>query len=232
MSEPAVKVSGAHKSYPMGRVDLHVLRGVSFSVGRGQFVSIVGASGSGKSTLLHLVGLLDRPDKGTIALHGADAASLSRSRRNHIRCRDVGFVFQFYHLLPELNVLENTLLPAKVDASVLKWLSSGRALRARAVEVLEHLGLKERLRHRPKELSGGERQRVALARALMNSPGILLADEPTGNLDSANGRQIMGLLRQLNRDSGQTILMVTHDPSLAAEADRVLHLRDGKLTER
>ena len=232
MSEPAVKVSGAHKSYRMGRVDLHVLRGVSFSVGRGQFVSIVGASGSGKSTLLHLVGLLDRPDKGTIALHGADAASLSRSRRNHIRCRDVGFVFQFYHLLPELNVLENTLLPAKVDASVLKWLSSGRALRARAVEVLEHLGLKERLRHRPKELSGGERQRVALARALMNSPGILLADEPTGNLDSANGRQIMGLLRQLNRDSGQTILMVTHDPSLAAEADRVLHLRDGKLTER
>jgi len=198
---------------------------------RGQFAAIVGASGSGKSTLLHLVGLLDRPDKGGIRLDGADASGLSARQRNHIRCRDVGFVFQFYHLLPELNVLENTLLPAKVEYSLPAWMKNRRRLTNQATGVLERLGLKERLRHRSSELSGGERQRVAIARALMNHPKVLLADEPTGNLDSKTGKQILDVLQEFHK-SGQTILMVTHDASIAAQADRVLHIRDGRLVDQ
>ncbi|HUU20909.1 MAG TPA: ABC transporter ATP-binding protein [Phycisphaerae bacterium] len=227
---PAVKVAGLHKSYRLGKVGLHVLRGVSFSVERGEFVSIVGASGSGKSTLLHLIGLLDTPDKGAVALDGVEIGSLWAGRRNHIRCRDVGFVFQFYHLLPELNVLENVLLPAKVDASVVEWFARRRPTRKGAMEVLERLGLQERLKHRPRELSGGERQRVAIARAMINRPKVLLADEPTGNLDSKSGARILDLLQELNRTNRQTLLMVTHDPAVAGRADRILHLRDGKLT--
>jgi ABC-type lipoprotein export system ATPase subunit len=226
---PAIEVSGLHKSYRLGREDLHVLRGVSLKVSRGEFLCVVGASGSGKSTLLHLVGLLDRPDKGTVTLDGVDAAGLPAHRRNRVRCRDVGFVFQFYHLLPELNVLENVLLPAKVDASIAGWLSRRSPARKRALEIVERLGLKERLRHRPRELSGGERQRVAIARALINDPKVLLADEPTGNLDSKTGRQILDVLKEYNRQATQTILMVTHDLSLAEQADRVVHLRDGRL---
>jgi len=230
MSEPAIQVAGLHKSYRLGRVTLHVLKGLSFSVPRGQFAVVVGASGSGKSTLLHLIGLLDCPDKGRVALEGVDAAGLSRRRRCRVRCRDVGFVFQFYHLLPELNVLENVLVPAMVDASAVGWLPRRRATRRRAAAILDQLGLGERLRHRPQELSGGERQRVAIARALMNRPRLLLADEPTGNLDSRTGRQIMDVLIALGRQQGQTILMVTHDADLAGRADRVLHLADGRLT--
>jgi ABC-type lipoprotein export system ATPase subunit len=226
---PAIEVSGLHKSYRLGREDLHVLRGVSLKVSRGEFLCVVGASGSGKSTLLHLAGLLDRPDKGTVTLEGVDAAGLPAHRRNRVRCRDVGFVFQFYHLLPELNVLENVLLPAKVDASIAGWLSRRSPARKRALEIVERLGLKERLRHRPRELSGGERQRVAIARALINDPKVLLADEPTGNLDSKTGRQILDVLKEYNRQASQTILMVTHDLSLAEQADRVVHLRDGRL---
>ena len=229
--ELAIRVRQVHKSYRMGRVSLHVLRGVSFDVPRGQFAAVVGASGSGKSTLLHLVGLLDRPDKGEIHLDGADASVLSARQRNRIRCRDVGFVFQFYHLLPELNVLENTLLPAKVEHSTLAWLKGRRRLTSQATEVLERLGLKDRLRHRSSELSGGERQRVAIARALMNHPKVLLADEPTGNLDTKTGKQILDVLKEFH-DSGQTILMVTHDASIAAQADRILHIRDGRLVDQ
>jgi lipoprotein-releasing system ATP-binding protein len=232
MSSPApgIEVHGLHKSYKLGRTHLHVLRGVSFSIQSNEFVAVVGASGSGKSTLLHLVGLLDRMDKGTVKLDGVDVASLSRGKRNRMRCRDVGFVFQFYHLLPELSVLENTLLPAKVDESVLGWIRHRGERRAAAIEMLERVGLSERMKHRPKELSGGERQRVAIARALMNRPKFLLADEPTGNLDSRTGKQILEVLRTASRDIGQTVVMVTHDVALAAAADRVLHLRDGKLT--
>ncbi len=178
-----------------------------------------------------LVGLLDRPDKGEIHLDGADASGLSARERNRIRCRDVGFVFQFYHLLPELNVLENTLLPAKVEYSSLAWLKNRRRLTNQATGVLERLGLKERLRHRSSELSGGERQRVAIARALMNHPKVLLADEPTGNLDSKTGKQILDVLQEFHK-SGQTILMVTHDASIAAQADRVLQIRDGRLVDQ
>jgi lipoprotein-releasing system ATP-binding protein len=203
---------------------------VSFTVEPKEFVAVVGASGSGKSTLLHLIGLLDRIDKGAIKLEGVDIAHLPQRKRNRTRCRDVGFVFQFYHLLPELSVLENTLLPAKVDESVLGWLSHRSARRRAAIEMLERVGLGERMKHRPKELSGGERQRVAIARALMNRPKFLLADEPTGNLDSRTGKQILQVLKTASRDIGQTVVMVTHDAAIAAAADRVLHLQDGKLT--
>jgi len=230
MSEPAIAVHGLHKTYRMGKVPLHVLRGVSFSIAPGTFASIVGASGSGKSTLLHLIGLLDRPDRGEVILEGLDMQHRPAGERNRMRCRDIGFVFQFYHLLPELNVMENTLLPAKVDNSVLGWLSARRRMRSRAEEVLELVGLKDRLAHRPKELSGGERQRVAIARALMNRPRILLADEPTGNLDSRTGKQIMDVIHTLSRQTNQTVVMVTHDADLAAQAGRVLHLRDGRMT--
>ena len=226
----AIEVSGLHKSYRLGRTHLHVLRGVSFTVEPKEFIAVVGASGSGKSTLLHLIGLLDRIDKGTIRLDDVDIARLPQRRRNRTRCRDVGFVFQFYHLLPELSVLENTLLPAKVDESLLSWISHRGARRRAAVEMLERVGLGERMKHRPQELSGGERQRVAIARALMNRPKFLLADEPTGNLDSRTGKQILQVLRTASRDIGQTVVMVTHDAAIAAAADRVLHLQDGKLT--
>jgi len=208
-----------------------VLRGVSFRVPKGQFVAIVGASGSGKSTLLHLIGLLDRPNEGEIFLDSQDAGKLSNGARNRMRCRDIGFVFQFYHLLGELNVLENVALSTMVDSTALGWLGRRRAHNKRAEEVLTRLGLGERLKHRPKELSGGERQRVAIARALINRPKILLADEPTGNLDSRTGKQILDVLKETNREDGQTILMVTHDVSIAEQADRILHIRDGKLVD-
>ncbi len=229
MSELAVNATDLHKTYSMGKVPLHVLRGVSFSVKKGEFVCIVGASGSGKSTLLHLVGLVDKADKGRIFLDGTDIGKLPNRRRNRMRCGEVGFVFQFYHLLPELTVMENTLLPSMVDSSAVGWVGRRRHRRTQAAKLLERLGLGERLKHRPKELSGGERQRVAIARAMINSPGLLLADEPTGNLDSKTGGRILDLLRRFNQETGQTIVMVTHDSALASQADRVLHLLDGRL---
>ena len=218
-----------HKTYRLGKRNLHVLRGVSLSVKRGEFVAILGASGSGKSTLLHLLGLLDAADGGHIELDGTDSQDLTAPQRDRIRCRDIGFVFQFYHLLPELTVLENTLLPVKTSVGPVRWQGVRRQVRERAVEILQRVGLGERLGHRPKELSGGEQQRVAIARALVNSPKILLADEPTGNLDSRTGQHILDLLKELNQQARQTIVMVTHNYALAQAADRLLNLRDGKL---
>ncbi len=229
MSEHAVEIRDIHKSYRMGKTRLDVLRGVSFQVREGEFLAIVGASGSGKSTLLHLIGLLDEADRGKITLAGRDAASLRGRRRNRARCREVGFVFQFYHLLPEATVLENTLMPAMVDGPGWTWLARRGELRKRARRLLDELGLIERLGHRPKELSGGERQRVAIARALINEPRLLLADEPTGNLDSTTGRQIMDVLWSFHKKRDQTLIMVTHDASLAQQADRILTLRDGRM---
>jgi lipoprotein-releasing system ATP-binding protein len=231
MSEAAIEVRDLHKSYLMDKVPLHVLRGVSFTVPQGEFLGVVGASGSGKSTLLHLVGLLDQPDKGAIRLHGVETLRLPRRARDRIRCREVGFVFQFYHLLPELSVMENVLLPAQVDSAVLAWPGRRARARNRAQEVLERLGLGRRLRHRPRELSGGERQRVAIARALVNRPRLLLADEPTGNLDSRTGQQILELLLDFHKQAGQTTIMVTHDPALVRQTDRVVHIRDGRLAQ-
>ena len=230
-SRPAILVENVHKSYRMGSQDLHVLRGVSLAIPPGQFAAVVGASGSGKSTLLHLIGLLDRPDRGRIVLGGEDISSLPAARRNAMRCLDVGFVFQFYHLFGELNVLDNALLPARVSCPSPAWPARRKAVHQRGAALLAQMGLGERLKHRPSELSGGERQRLAIARALMNDPRILLADEPTGNLDSKTGQKIMDVLDKCNR-RGQTILMVTHDASIAARAHRTLHLVDGRMTEK
>ncbi len=228
-ARPLIKVAKIKKSYDLGGRSLHVLRGVSLSIKRGEFVAILGASGSGKSTLLHLMGLLDRADSGEVVLEGIEASELSPLQRDRIRCRDIGFVFQFYHLLPELDVVENVLLPSMTAVGVAGWPGARGPARQRAIRTLEKLGLGERLTHRPNQLSGGEQQRVAIARGLVNEPKILLADEPTGNLDSQTGEEIIALLKRLNTESDQTIVMVTHDEHLAAQADRVVRLSDGKL---
>jgi ABC-type lipoprotein export system ATPase subunit len=225
----AVSGRELRKSYRLGKVDLHVLKGVDLDVQEGEFLTITGTSGSGKSTLLHLIGLLDLPDSGVLTLENEDTATFSAAKRNRRRCRDIGFVFQFYHLLPELTVLENVLMPAMVDTPVFSWPGRRAQARARAKELIDEMGLSERLGHRPKELSGGERQRVAIARALMNDPKLLLADEPTGNLDTRTGSKIMDVLTRYNEEHGQTIVMVTHDEDLARQARRYIVLRDGKL---
>jgi len=245
MSESLLRADAVHRHYTMGPATLRVLRGCSLDVAAGEFVAIMGKSGSGKSTLLHILGALDVPHEGQVIYDGTpvfapvgrrrmrtsalDTLSAAERHRNALRRRAFGFVFQFYHLLPELNVLENTLLPRLIGTRTLPWLfGESRQARAAALQVLQRVGLHERLRHRPAELSGGERQRVALARALVHGPRVLLADEPTGNLDAAAGHSSMHLLAQLHRE-GQTIVMVTHDSSIAAYADRTLVLDDGRL---
>jgi lipoprotein-releasing system ATP-binding protein len=227
-SRVILKAAGVRKSYRMGATRVEVLRGVELTVREGEFVAIIGASGSGKSTLLHILGGLDRPDKGVVEFDGRDLNRMGAWELNRYRNETVGFVFQFYHLLDELNVLENIILPAMVSRSVMGWLLTRRAAKKRATELLEQLGLKERVRHKPYQLSGGERQRAAIGRALMNQPRLLLADEPTGNLDSATGNGILTVFEQLNR-AGQTIVMVTHDERIAARAQRVITLEDGKI---
>ena len=226
MSKPILRAQELHKAYLMGRQELRVLRGVSMEMLRGEFLVIQGASGSGKSTLLHLLGALDIPDRGSVEFNGQSLFTAGNRARAAYRNRDVGFVFQFYHLLPELNVLENVLIPRLVALSFWKWQSKKREARRVAEEILERVGLKERIKHRPSELSGGERQRVAIARALVNRPALLLADEPTGNLDVAMGGEILDLLAELNR-AGQTIVMVTHDEAVASRAHRRVHLSEG-----
>ncbi len=224
-----VSTTGLERTFRLGKVELPVLRGVDLDIRRGEFVALYGHSGSGKSTLLHLLGLLDAPDGGSIVFDGEDAAAMSTRRRNQIRCQDIGFVFQFYHLLPELTVLENALLPAMIDTSWAGFAKRKKELSDRARHLLGELGLSERLKHRPRELSGGERQRVAIARSLLHGPKLLLADEPTGNLDSHTGQAIMDTLLRYHRDHGQTILMVTHDDDLARQVERIVHLVDGKI---
>ncbi len=223
-----LRASRIQKSYRMGKSTLEVLRGVDLSVRSGEFLVIIGASGSGKSTLLHILGALDRPDSGTVEFDGIRLNTLSGRRLDRFRNKTVGFVFQFYHLLNELNVLENALVPAMASAGTLRWLAVRNRTVQRAEHLLEQVGLKERLRHKPYELSGGERQRAALARALINQPKVLLADEPTGNLDSQTGSGILEVLNALHRN-GQTIVMVTHDERIAACAQRVIRLCDGKV---
>ena len=223
-----LRADNLHKSYKMGQAFLKVLKGVNLSIQEGEFLAVVGASGSGKSTLLHILGGLDTGDEGAVEFKGKRLDGFSGSRLNRYRNKDVGFVFQFYHLLDELNVLENMVLPAMASSGTLGWLGRGRSVKKRGRELLGRLGLSERLRHRPYQLSGGERQRVAIARALINEPSIVLADEPTGNLDSETGNGILGILEELNR-SGQTIVMVTHDDRIAARAGRIVKLSDGKI---
>jgi lipoprotein-releasing system ATP-binding protein len=226
---PILRAQRIEKTFRMGESVLHVLKGVDLSVRAGEFLAIEGRSGSGKSTLLHLLGALDSADAGSIEYNGQDIAAMSAAARSRLRNSHFGFVFQFYHLLPELNVEENTLLGPMIEYSWMGFRSRRSQLRQRAQEVLAQLGIDHRLRHRPNQLSGGERQRVAIARALMNNPKVLFADEPTGNLDAETGKQIMGVFEQLHRERGQTIVMVTHDRTLARRADRVLILRDGKI---
>jgi lipoprotein-releasing system ATP-binding protein len=230
LDQELVSVSALSKTFRLGEARIDVLRGVNLAIQPGEFVAIEGRSGSGKSTLLHLMGLLDRPDSGKVVFEGTDVETMGASQRCAIRNRRVGFVFQFYHLLPELNVLQNTMLAAMVEKSVIGFLSSRGSVRERAEAMLDSVGLKERMKHRPSQLSGGERQRVAIARALMNEPKLLLADEPTGNLDSETGRRIMDVIERIHAERNLTVVMVTHDRSLAREADRVLVLKDGLLS--
>ncbi len=219
---------GLHKHYHLGGHDLHVLRGVDLEVKRGRWLAIKGASGSGKSTLLHLLGGLDKPDRGTVRFDERDVFAQSSGAVDRYRNASVGFVFQFFHLLPELSALENVLVGAMVGSSVWSWGRRRSKAKPRAAALLEQLGLKERMRHRPSKLSGGERQRVAIARALINEPALLLADEPTGNLDAATGGQILDLFRSLHA-RGQTIVMVTHDDRIALAADESRVLDAGRL---
>ena len=226
-----LKAEGLYKSYRMGSAEVSVLKGVDLAVKKGEFVAIVGASGSGKSTLLHILGALDRPDKGTVKFEGRDLSRTSGRELNQFRNKMVGFVFQFYHLLDELSVLENVFLPAMVSRSIIGWLTNRRWARKRAEKLLGQLGLSERANHKPYQLSGGERQRTAIARALMNEPKLLLADEPTGNLDSDTGNGILKVFERLHR-AGQTIVMVTHDERIAQKAGRIITLADGKIERK
>lgn len=228
MAEIILEAKGLHKSYLLGPTRLRVLRGCNLQVQRGEFVAIVGHSGSGKSTLLHLLGALDEPDAGQIRFRGVDIFSMPQAQRDELRNHAFGFVFQFYHLLPELDVLENVLLPQMAGLSVGPWFERSGDVVARVRELLGRFGLADRLHHRPAQLSGGERQRVAIARALVNEPDILLADEPTGNLDATTGREILAVLDELHH-AGQTIVLVTHEDYVAKRARRIVRLADGRL---
>ncbi|MGQ0613078.1 MAG: ABC transporter ATP-binding protein [Planctomycetaceae bacterium] len=216
------------KSYRIGRQTLEVLRDVAFDLREREILAIVGQSGSGKSTLLHLLGLLDEPDAGTIRFRGVEVPTGGGSA-SHARSRHFGFVFQFYHLLPEFSALENVLMPTLVLEGWGAWRRHKRERKAFALELLTRMGLADRSRHKPGELSGGERQRVAIARALMNRPEILLCDEPTGNLDRKTALGVRDLLWEINRESGQAMILVTHDRDLAAQAHRSVTLLDGRL---
>jgi len=227
---PLLSVTDLHKHYHIGGQDLHVLRGVDVTVDQGEWVAVLGSSGSGKSTLLHLIGGLDRPEQGSVKFDGRNIFKLPGAAIDRYRNRHVGFVFQSYHLLPELTALENVLTGAMIRSSILGWTGRRGEARKRAIELLDRVGLGDRMKHRPSKLSGGERQRVAIARALVNQPDVLLADEPTGNLDAETGQQIMVLINELHQQ-GQTIVMVTHDQQIAATADRRLWLRKGELVD-
>jgi lipoprotein-releasing system ATP-binding protein len=215
-----LKAEGVHKTYRDGKRDLNVLKGINLEVKEGEVVAIQGPSGAGKSTLIHILGGLDRPNSGRIFLDNEDFYELPDNKRALFRNQKIGFVFQFYHLLPEFNALENTFLPALIK---------GNDARERAKTLLAGLGLGDRLGHRPSELSGGEQQRVAIARALMNDPEMLLCDEPTGNLDSEMGKEILGILFGLNKKNKATLVIVTHDKEIAKMADRILEMKDGRI---
>jgi lipoprotein-releasing system ATP-binding protein len=220
---------GLTKSFRKAAVEIPVLKDVSLGVDRGEFLAIIGQSGSGKSTLLHLLATLDAPDAGEIHFCGKRIDVLPSRPRDRLRNKHFGMIFQFYHLLPELTMLENVLAPLMIGQSVAGYLRGRAGSRKRALELLDMVGLGHRLKHRPRELSGGEMQRAAIARALVAQPDLLLADEPTGNLDQATGQEILEILGGLNRRQNLTIVMVTHDPAIARRADRVVRLVDGRV---
>lgn len=221
--------TGLKKNYHKANLTIPVLKGATLAVKQGEFCAIMGQSGSGKSTLLHVLATLDAPDEGQIYYEANRIDGLSSRGRDVLRNRHFGMIFQFYHLLPELTTLENVLLPAMVTHSPWKYFAKRRQLRERANQLLELTGLSHRLRHKPRELSGGEMQRVAIARALISQPRLLFADEPTGNLDQKTGGEIMDVLRRLMLQNNLTIVMVTHDPTVAAHADRTLRLVEGRV---
>ncbi|MFO7246673.1 MAG: ABC transporter ATP-binding protein [Thermaerobacter sp.] len=221
MSIPLAELSNIHRVFRQGQVEVHALRGVDLRIDHGEFVSIMGPSGSGKSTLLNIIGCLDRPTSGRYLLEGRDVVSMNDSRLADLRNRFIGFVFQMFHLLPKLTAVQNVELPLIYRG----WPAADR--RRRAVEVLQAVGLGERLHHRPTQMSGGEQQRVAIARALAGRPSLILADEPTGNLDSRNSEEIMNLFVRLNREQGITIVQVTHEPDMAQMGKRIVYMRDG-----
>ncbi|MEO1371782.1 MAG: ABC transporter ATP-binding protein [Planctomycetota bacterium] len=225
-----LQATGLHRTYRMGRVEVPVLRGVDLQVQEGEWLCVLGSSGSGKSTLLHQLGDLDRPDRGQIAWRGRMLSEMRRRERETYRNRAIGFVFQSYHLMPELNVLENVMVASMVGHDPFAWGSMRAEASARAEELLDAFGLGHRFEHRPAELSGGERQRVAMARALVNGPDVVLADEPTGNLDTKTGDGILDVLAERHR-LGLSMVMVTHDPTIAARADRVVKMVDGVVVE-
>ena len=222
MAEAFIEARNLRKTYHVGKIEVEALRGISFSVQKGEFVSVVGPSGSGKSTLFYLLGGLTRADGGSVVLDGDDLASLSDAERTRMRKRKIGFVFQKFNLLPTLDARANILIARE---------SSGNGSHDPAFfdRITDLLGWTRRLGHRPAELSGGEQQRVALARALINKPAVVLADEPTGNLDSKNSDIVLSMLRKSNQELGQTVLMITHNPQAATYGDRIIHMRDGQV---
>ena len=228
---PIISTTGLHRSFRKGQVSVPVLRGVDFAARQGEITAIIGQSGSGKTTLLHLLGTLDAPDAGEIYFEENRIDNLSVRGRDTLRNQYLGMIFQFYHLLPELTTLENVLSPMMIRFGLLKYWSQRKKIRQEATELLELVGLSHRLKHRTKELSGGEMQRVAIARALINKPRVLLADEPTGNLDEKTGSQVMNLLQSLNHQFKLTIVMVTHDTTIAKQAHRVVQLVEGRVNE-
>lgn len=219
---PLIDLRDVSRMYRIGEVSVTALKGVDLAIHKGEFVAVVGPSGSGKTTIMNIIGCLDRPTSGSYTLMGAIVGKLSNDELAHLRGHAIGFIFQNYNLLPRLSALENVAIP------LLYQRVSRRERATRAKEALEALGMGDRLRHQPSQLSGGEQQRVAIARALVTRPEVILADEPTGNLDSAGGADVLGRLRQLNRD-GRTIILVTHNPDLAREAGRQVSMRDGRL---
>ena len=220
---PLIQVLDLHKSFKMEGMELTVLKNINATIARGEMLAIVGASGAGKSTLLHILGTLDRPTSGTVLFDGQDVFRLSDQKQAEFRNRRIGFVFQFHHLLPEFTALENVCMPGYIQSR------PATEVRAEAAALLKDVGLDHRVRHKPGELSGGEQQRVAVARALIQRPDLVLADEPTGNLDTHTGDALFNLMRTLNRSRGITFIIVTHNEKLSAQADRIIHMEDGQI---